>query len=224
MFKKISVFMMAIMLFVFIVGCGAGSKPEDTVKEFVEGMKKFDVETMVAKVKPEDAEEAGELKNLFADEEGEDELGRSFKDYFKKNLEKITYEIKDVKVDGDKATVTVDFKYIDGSEVFAGTISEYFTQVLGLAFSGEEVTEERVTIMLEEIVKNQLEAVAETTSEKTVNFECVNIDKKWYIDNFNTDTMKEEILDILTSNFLSVTKEFADLENQEDLLQEGLGN
>ena len=56
------------------------------------------------------------------------------------------------------ATVTAKIKYIDGSDIYKETITEFLKQIVSTAFSGQELTEEqtqqKLAALLEEKISN----------------------------------------------------------------------
>lgn len=185
-----------------LVGCSA-PKPESTVSEFIEAGKKFDIVKMAQTFNPSN-ESNKEIMEDFTreDSESENQYQAYFFDYFKENAKKITYQIKNSTIEGDQATVTVDFKYVNGGPLLKATIGEVFTKVIAMAFSGVELSDEEMEQMFISTMKNQQNTVEELFIEKTIDIKLVLIDKQWYI-----DEPSDELLDVFTSNFVSVSNE-----------------
>ncbi len=194
--KIISVFLIIFLVFT-VGGCANSPKPESTVKEFIEAAKKFDFESMAAKVNSSKEK----VTDLAKDEN--DQYQKYFLDYLKSNATKITYTIKDTKIDSNTAVVTVDFKYPNGGPLLKATIAEVFTKAMSLAFTGVELTEEETGQMFVAAMQKQQKELAESFTEKTLEIKCSKVDNQWYI-----DEPSDDLLDVIMSNFISVGKEF----------------
>src|SRR5699024_2501075 len=134
-------------------------------------------------------------------EEDQDALEVYFLDYIKSNAKKITYEIKESKIDGDNATVAVDFKYVNGGPLLKATFGEYMKEAFASAFTGKELTDEENSEIFISAMEAQSEKMEETFTEKTLNIECVKIEDNWYIDD-----PSDELLDVIMSGILSAGK------------------
>ncbi|SHF21096.1 hypothetical protein [Alkalibacter saccharofermentans] len=198
--KKNVILLLIVVVVILITGCSNAPKPETTVEGFLEASKELDIVKMaefVEKSEIEDQEIFDEFEEI---EEGS--LEASFMDYLKENASKMTYDISGSTVEDDKATVDVDVKYVDGGSVMKATIVEVFTKVFAGAFAGVEYSEEETNQIFISELNNQREKITETFVEKSIRIDCVLIDDKWYITNLDT-----EILDVILSNFVSVSEE-----------------
>lgn len=204
--KKISIITIIIGILIVISGCSASEKPESIVSEFIGGMKGFDLELMASKINPADSNGKEDISNLFEDDE--DQFQRYFLDYLKSNAKKIDYKIKETKINEDKAVVSVDFKYVDGGQLFKATFAEYIEEVFSVAFSDDEMTDEENSELFLTVMKEQSELIEESFVEKMIDIECIKVDKQWYI-----DKPSEELLDVVMSNILSVGQELEDVFN-----------
>lgn len=198
--NKVSILIITMILFV-ISGCSS-PKPETTVSEFIEGMKNFDLELMESKVNPENPTENDNILNL---EDEEDQFQVYLLDYLKSNAKEIEYNLKDTQINDDKATVSVDFKYIDGGQLFRAAFAEYIKDAFSLAFSGMEMTDEENSQMFITIMEEQREVIDETFVERTLDIELIKKDDQWFI-----DKPSDELLDVAMSNIISV---FNEMEN-----------
>lgn len=198
--KKIFNFILITLMIFILTACSNSAKPETAVSEFVESAKLFDLNGMAAVVNPSNTIDKDKINDL----EGTDEnsIEKYFLDYLKSNAKKINYDIKEVKIDGDNAVVTVNFKYINGGPLLKATIGDVFTQAMSIAFSGVEMTDEETSQMFIASLKKQNENIPESFSEKTIDIDCIKVDNKWYIDEPN-----EELLNVIMSNFITVVDE-----------------
>lgn len=209
--KKRSVLGLLVLSLILILSGCSSSKPEDTVKGFMEGMKNFNAEEMASKVNPSNTEVKEDVQSLIEDGE---EFQNYFMNYLKENAKEITYTVKEAKLDGDKATVDIDVKYVDGTPLFTAVVTDYFQKAMSTAFSGVEMTDEEASNIFLDSMKTQQENIEKTYSEKTITVNCIKINDIWYIDNLN-----DELLDVATSNIFSAADEMnnsLNSENQEE--------
>lgn len=206
--KKVRILVFIIIMSLSLSACSSQAKPEDTVGEFIEAMKNFDLELMQSKINPNNLDEEEEIFDL---NEEDNLFEKDIIEYIESNAKKITYEINESEVDGEKAVVDVDVKYVDGAPLFQATFMQYLEKVFGLAFTQGELTDEENAEIFINAMEEQKEIVEETFSEKSLKFECVKIDDEWYIDD-----LSDEMLDVATSNFLSVAEGIGDSFDEPD--------
>lgn len=200
--KKIFSLLLLLIISVSLSGC-ATEKPEGTVNRFFNAGKQFDFEKMKAEVDPSDTSNNETFDKSFNGEDNQ--YQKYFLDYLKSNATKIEYVIKESKVEGDKAVVVVNAKYVNGGPLVKETIGEVFKQALTNAFSGVEMTEEATQKLFVDTLTAKLKSDEPVLIEKTLSINCIQIDKKWYI-----AEISDNILDVLTSNFVSTGKEIQD--------------
>ncbi|WP_320164944.1 hypothetical protein [uncultured Trichococcus sp.] len=191
--RTIAVSMLSLAL---LAGC-SGAKPESTVEEFFTAGQQLDAEAMAATILSTNEEEVKETEELLLDDSNE-----YLVEYFKTNAEKMTYEVTGSEIDGDKAVVTMNAKYVDGAPLIKATISSAFMKMLPLAFSGTEMTEEETNQMFADTMKEQAEIVSETFKEATLKIDLVKQDNEWYI-----TEITDEMMDVVMSGFMSLSTE-----------------
>jgi hypothetical protein len=201
--KKVISIIAATLMLLSLAGC-SGAKPDSAVDKFFSAAKKLDVDAMGASIAPSNTEDVQKAKDILTGEE-EDEYAKYFLDYLQKNAEKMEYTITGTETNGDKAVVTVDCKYVDGGPLLRATVGEFFTKLLGMAFTGEEPTEEETNQMFVNIMQEQTAIISETYQEKTIDINCVQQDGVWYIEEVNDD-----MLDVVLSGFMTVGSELAE--------------
>lgn len=207
--KKFTLITIFILLLISVVACSGQDNPEKVVSEYVDAMKNFDFELMASKINPNDKEAKEEVSSLY--EEGQDSMEKYFIEYVEANAKKITYKINQSKIDGDKAVVSVDFKYVDGAPLFKATFREYMKEAFSLAFTEGELTDEEYSEMFIAAMEKENKSIEETFMEKTLDINCIKVDGEWYI-----DEPDEEILDIAMSNMMSAIDEIDESFDFED--------
>ena len=191
--RTIAVSMLSLAL---LAGC-SGAKPESTVEAFFTAGQQLDAEAMAATILSTNEEEVTETEDLLLDDSNE-----YLVEYFKTNAEKMTYEVTGSEVDGDKAVVTINAKYVDGAPLIQATISSAFMKMLPLAFSGVEMTEEETNQMFADTMKEQAEIVSETFKEATLKIDLIKEGNEWYI-----TEITDEMMDVVMSGFMSLSTE-----------------
>ena len=190
-----------IIIGVFLIsGCSSLSKPESTVSNFIEAGKKFDLTQMATMVNPSNSSKVTDVMKEGKD--SKDQYQKYFLDYIKENATKITYKVKESKVENDKATVTVDFKYLNGGPLLKATIGNVISKAISLAFTGVTMKDEDMNQMFISEMQKQKETVKDSFVEKTIDIKLVKANNKWYI-----DEPSDDLLNVFTSNFVSVGKE-----------------
>lgn len=195
--KNLLVCLLALCLAFVLAGCGEKQKPEDAVNDFFTGLTRFDTVKMQENVAAA-AQSDVEQKELIGEKE------QFLTAYFQKNAAKVTYEIKEVQVDGDTAKVQVHCRYVDMTEMFGQSMAEYLKQSMGLVLAGHELTDEEASTLLKGIVTEKIETVPEAFAEKDITLELVKEDKKWKLKEVPSD-----LADVLFSNFVTVSKTLA---------------
>src|SRR6056297_215756 len=107
--RKLISLLLILTLVLLTIGCSSQANPETAVKNYLEAVKKFDVETMNSLM----AEPEEDYFKEMLEDEGE--MATYFMDYIKDNAKKIEYEIINTKTEDNTAKVDVKAKFINGS-------------------------------------------------------------------------------------------------------------
>lgn len=123
--------------------------------------------------------------------------------YAESNGKKTTFEIQEPVINGDTATVDVNFHYLDASKVFENTMSISINTITTMAEEGRPMSEDFFDRLL--IFNFSVESIAidDTFSDATVTFYLENLDNKWVI--VDAD---EELLDVLYLNIASIVEDY----------------
>ncbi len=198
--KPIAVFMVFIMM-LSLSGCGAS--PKSTISQYFKAAKTFDLPKMNNLLleqsdfgKTDTSEDNKDDNNMFVE---------YFMDYLKSNAQKIEYDVTGSKIDGDKASVQVDCKYVDGSIILKTAMAEYFKQAFGYAFSGEKMSDEAMDNIMTGILTDVIDKSEETIKEVSITINCVKKDGSWLIDDVDN-----ALLNIVTSGFTLASEEISE--------------
>lgn len=178
--------LLPVLLLPILILTACTSGPEKTVDSFFSEVKSLDLES-AAKYTSSSLEE--EYKGNLEDQSegfGIDDFD-TFKDAveFKNSIKKLTKEldhkIVDVVTEGDTATVNLELTYADASEPLIASVGEMFGQIMGAAFTGQEMTEEETAKIIIDTVTDNLEEyeVIQANSAGVMTLE--KIDGEWLI-------------------------------------------
>ncbi len=195
--KKIILLMLVFTL--MVISCG---KPQAQTN----------LETMLKKLQNGDISEIKKLNSNFDINQNTEIVPNAFL----KGYKKMTYKIKDTKVEGDKVTINLDIKIPNLSEYF----SELSKGILVLAFSNIDKSEEEIKKLLD---KYETDFFSEKIASKDLKFIDKNINvvfkkvgKEWVID--ETNEGNKEFYNILTFGFLELGEtSSSDLNNSDSI-------
>lgn len=146
------------------------------------------VETFFNKYQTLDKDVLNDLDNVVAEEETfNTEEREKYKAIMKKHYQNLVYKVKDYKVDGDNANVTVEIEVFDYSKTIAKT-NLYLVQ------NSEEFENEDGTydvIKFNDYRIKELEGVTDKV-KYTLEFTLTKVDDKWQIDPID-DEIEEKI-------------------------------
>ncbi|MBP1920375.1 DUF4878 domain-containing protein [Youngiibacter multivorans] len=175
--------------------------PKDTVAGFFDSSKKADYKTMVAYVDPTNVDEMQNVEVIYSDSD-DDIFVEFYQEYLKAKLPKMTYEITNSEINGDKASVAINAKYIDGGMVLKAAMGDVITKAMGMAFSGQNPTDEEMNKLFLDTINEKANTLADTYKEVTLKIDCVKKDGKWYISEVN-----DSMVDIVCLGFLSAVED-----------------
>lgn len=198
--KLLAIMLIAAMLFV-LAGCAEKAKAEDTVKEFCEAMKAFDLEKISSLVSDRKAFDESEYADMLGD--GANEVAFLL-DYLKENAAKMEYEIVNAREDGEKGIVSARFQYVDASDVVSNALTDYISKAIGLVFSG--ASEEELKEGLEDSFKESIKTTDAGEVEAEVEFSLTKTDGKWMIDKAPVETAS-----VMLSNIDKAMDDFANI-------------
>lgn len=185
--KQMSVLLVMALVFI-AVGCGV--KPEKavetTVNNFFGDVKKGELSNLDKYYKDYQKDEV-------ADETSENkEIEQSMEDLLKKVNEKLSYKIKETKVDGDTATVTLDVSYVDMSEDIMTALQSAVVASLG----SEDSDSEKAVV---DAIKG-LE-VSDKMKDAEITLKLEKVEKEWKISNNDDATFQSAVTGNLVNMF-----------------------
>ncbi|MCF0106457.1 MAG: hypothetical protein HUJ53_06810 [Holdemanella sp.] len=191
--KKVFISLCLVFSMAFMTGCS--SDPREVVDQCMKNVQKYDFSTI-------DSKELDETLN------SDDAITNLLLDYFKECAAKMEYTIKDSKVDGDKATVSVDATYVDASSLLSQAMTYYLSRALQLAFTG--ASEEELNQIFVTAFNETKDSYQTKTATCTIQFECTKDKDGWKITN-----VSNEFYDVITANAYSYFESFDSSETKE---------
>ena len=169
-------------------------RPEKTVESFLESMQQMDFASMESLLQSHDL---SALDNA-------DVRNATYEAFFKEINAKMTYTIykNSFDIQNGTARISVHLRYIDGSDIYKETISEFLRQIVSTAFSGEELTDEETQQKLASILREKAASVEDKFSETDIVYPLIKTGDQWKIVALDEETVK-----IMSANFKSVEEE-----------------
>ncbi len=201
--KRIVPIILALALVLSLAGCsGKKAGPDAAVTAFCGAIQAFDFE------KAADCMEHGveDWETLYDGQQLEEELdSEPAVTYLKECAAKMTYELGEVKEDGESATVPVTFTYVDAQPVFNAVLDEYIAQAFALAMTDADDAE--IDALFDSVFEEQAQSVETNTASVDMDFKCVRVDGEWKIAAFSEDD-ERLINDLVTGNMVSTMESY----------------
>lgn len=200
--EKIKKLLILVLLSSLILtGCkNEEAEVRERLTGFLEDMKDFNLDGMGSMVKGGEEDAEFNLEDL-----ENDQVSQAFMAYFKESSKKIDYKIGDIDLDKDKARVDVDFKYIDGENLFKYTLADLMEEAFSMALIDGDLADEKMSQAALEILEENKKNLEEEFMDRSLKLNLVKLDGQWFLEEID-----EGILDVLTCNFNSVLNQLDD--------------
>ena len=170
--KKILCFIMSFIL-LLTTACSLGNTPTSAVEQLLSKYNTNDEEILV------------ELDDYINDSELTDEESKKYKDIYLKQFKDMKYEIKNEKIDGDNATVTVQITVYDYYNV-EKEANDYLTQHPDEFKTNGEYDKSLFTDYKLEKFKD-----VNKTVDYTIDFTLTKIDNKWEVNDLTKEQLEK---------------------------------
>ena len=169
-------------------------KPINTVKTFLGDIQKLNFDGMKSQLQSNDMTA---LDNA-------DITNNAYTAFFQNVNQKMTFEIKKTSFSlaNGTANVTAKIRYIDGSDIYKETITEFLKQIVSTAFSGEELTEEQTQQKLAALLEEKAGTVQDKFAETEITYPLIKAGGYWKIVSLDAETVK-----FMSANFTNVQDE-----------------
>lgn len=178
--KRLLAVILALALGLSLAACGnSASKntPEGVITGFCDCLKTLDLKKMQDYLK--DPASESEL--------GMDEVPSGFMDILKGWAKDLKYKVGKAETDGDKSKVTVDFTYTDATDIFKAALSGYISKAMAEALAGRELSEEKMTSLLLDCIKEAQKNTEAKTADVSMDFRLEKVDGNWKISDISKD-------------------------------------
>lgn len=153
-----------ILILILVIG-GVGfyfyqrQQPRKAVENFLDSMKKMDFNTMESMIQSSD---------LTALDNADIRRNAHYTDFFSAMNKKMTYKITNrFDIQNGTASVTAHITYIDGTNIYKATITEFLRQIVSNAYAGNQLTEEETQAKLASILSEQAKKVEKDVFSET---------------------------------------------------------
>ena len=173
--KKMALYALAVILVFAICGCEMDNTP---VKK---------VETLLTKYQTLDDEVLKDLNNtLKKDKSLSANMRKEYREFMKKHYRNLIYEIKDDKIDGDMAVVTVEITVQDYSDI-ASDATAYRIN------NEEEFLDENGNYKASLFTKYRLDRLKEAKDNVTytIEFNLKKQNNEWVVENLSREDMSK---------------------------------
>lgn len=169
-------------------------KPINTVETFLEDVQNMNFDGMKALLQSNDM---SALDNA-------DITNKAYETFFQTVNKKMTFDIKktDFNIINETANISVKIKYIDGSDIYKETITEFLKQIVATAFSGQELTEEQTQQKLASLLEEKAGSMEDKFAETEITYPLIKAGSKWKIVSLDNATVK-----LMSANFTNVQDE-----------------
>ena len=199
-----------ILILVLAIGGSAGfyfyqrQQPRKAVEQFLDSMQNMDFTTMESMIQSSDlsALDNADIRNA------------AYTDFFSEINKKMTYKITKNRFDiqNGTASVTAHITYIDGTNIYKATITEFLRQIVSNAYAGNQLSEDETQETLASILNEQAKKVEKDEfSEADITYPLIKTNSGWKIVSLDDETVK-----IMSANFKSVEDEINNSLNNTD--------
>lgn len=203
--KKVISLMLALVLALSLTACGGkASGPEGVVGQFCKGLQELDEKAIAQCFENGDDLELSDLEDVDSD----DAVTQKIMDFMKSCAGRLKYQVGEATVDGDIATVPVEFTYVNAGSLMTEILTEYISQAWSLALSGAD--DEKLAAAFEEVFDEKTTGADFPTLTATLTIPCVQTSDGWKISSSADDSedLSAQLLDILTSNIYGALEDF----------------
>lgn len=203
--KRVISLMLALVLALSLTACGGKSSgPEGVVGQFCKGLQNLDEKAIAQCFENGDDLDLSDLEDVDSD----DATSQKIMEFMKSCAGQMKYQVGEATVDGDTATVPVEFTYVNAGTLMTEILTEYISEAWSLALSGAD--EEKLTAAFEEVFDEKTKGVDFPTLTATLTIPCVQTADGWKISSSadNSEELSAQLLDILTSNIYGALEDF----------------
>ena len=212
--KKKKGWIIFLIILILAVAGGTGfyfmqrQKPISATEDFLENMRAMNFDGMKNLLQSNDM---SALDNA-------DVRNATYESFFKSINAKMTWKITKTRFSFQDGTaeVTARIRYVDGSDIYRETVTEFLRQIVSSAFSGESLTEQETQDKLASILMEKASSLEDKFSETDIVYPMIKVNGQWKVTALDEETVK-----IMSANFKSVEDEISQALADSDSTAEG---
>ncbi|MGO5544232.1 DUF5067 domain-containing protein [Blautia sp. HCP3S3_H10_1] len=191
-----------LLILILAIAAGVGyyfyerSQPAKELEKYLTGIQNLDFGTM------ENMLQSADLSAL----DNADVRNATYESFFKSINAKMTWKITRTRFSFQDGTaeVTARIRYVDGSDIYRETVTEFLRQIVSSAFSGESLTEQETQNKLASILNEKAANLEDKFSETDILYPMIKVNGQWKVTSLDEETVK-----IMSANFKSVEDEIS---------------
>lgn len=191
-----------LLALILVIGAGVGyyfyerSQPAKELETYLTAIQSLDLNAMQSHL------QSADLSAL----DNADVTNAAYESFFKSINAKMTWAITKTSFSFQNGTadVTARIRYIDGSDIYRETVTEFLRQIVSSAFSGESLTEQETQEKLAAILMEKSDSLEDKFSEADITYPMIKVDGQWKVTSLDDETVK-----IMSANFKSVEDEIS---------------
>ena len=191
-----------LLVLLLAIAAGAGyyfyerSQPAKELDNYLAAIQNLDFTSMEGML------QSGDLSAL----DNADVRNATYESFFKSINAKMTWKITKTSFNFQAGTaeVTARIRYVDGSDIYRETVTEFLRQIVSSAFSGESLTEQETQDKLASILNEKAASLEDKFSETDIIYPMIKVNGQWKI-----TVLDEETVKIMSANFKSVEEEIS---------------
>lgn len=190
------------LILILVIAAGVGyyfyerSQPAKELDKYLTGIQSLDFGTMESML------QSADLSAL----DNADVRNTTYESFFKSINAKMTWNITKTRFSFQDGTaeVTARIRYVDGSDIYRETVTEFLRQIVSSAFSGESLTEQETQDKLASILNEKATSLEDKFSETDIVYPMIKVNGQWKVAALDEETVK-----IMSANFKSVEDEIS---------------
>ena len=191
-----------LLILILVAGAAIGyyfyerSQPAKELDKYLTGIQSLDFDTMESML------QSADLSAL----DNADVRNATYESFFKSINAKMTWKITKTRFSFQDGTaeVTARIRYVDGSDIYRETVTEFLRQIVSSAFSGESLTEQETQDKLAAILIEKASSLEDKFSETDIVYPMIKVNGQWKVTALDDETVK-----IMSANFKSVEDEIS---------------
>ena len=168
-----------LLILILVAGAAIGyyfyerSQPAKELDKYLTGIQSLDFDTMESML------QSADLSAL----DNADVRNATYESFFKSINAKMTWKITKTRFSFQDGTaeVTARIRYVDGSDIYRETVTEFLRQIVSSAFSGESLTEQETQDKLASILMEKASSLEDKFSETDIVYPMIKVNGQWKV-------------------------------------------